>query len=248
MYSGLFDNDPHVSQRVKRISEASVAQKSNQQKKRHRRYDESESDCDSQNEQHCDALPATVNIHRNIGTVNRDTEGENAASSKKKQDIWKRLQHLQNEVEALQELQQSEEVTRDTSKVTAIPTNIDTKFSSSTVSEHSNLSSAQDDYLLQLYEIKKQLTSELHQYVNTVVFKRNKFHMTAEAEEKYCRHAVAIGMVRLPPGVSSQAFARVYSKVLRSRISSLRNNAQTNAKLKFEGEFFLVVLEFAAYD
>jgi len=229
------------------MCKASAALKHSQPKRRHRNYDESGSESDPDNDNASNAPPTTGRIQTNnkdcstdSGIVNREEENECQTAYNKKQDLWTRLQHLQKEIAALQDMQQSEEVvTRDTSRMSAIPTNIETKFSSSTVSEQSNLNSAQDDYLLQLPEIKKQLSSELNQYVNTVVFKRNKFYMTPEAEEKYCRHAVATGMVRLPPDVCSQAFARMYAKVLRSRISSLRNNAQTNAKLKFEGKFLL---------
>lgn len=116
----------------------------------------------------------------------------------------------------------------------SVPANIVTNEHS--LSENSALSTSQDEYILQIPEVKRRLTDELNKYVTTVVFKRNKFHMTSEAEEKYCRHAVAIGQVKLPQGVTSQKFGKMFSKVLRSRMNALRGNAQTNAKLKFKGE------------
>ena len=145
------------------------------------------------------------------------------------------LRTLQKQVQELQGNQEQKEPP-DATKLSVVPPSIETNLNSSAVSENSVLSTAQDEYLMKLPEIKRKLTDELHKYVNTVVFKRNKFHMTSEAEEKYCRHAVATGKVKLPPGASSQAFARIYSKVLRNRVNSLRRYAQTNAKLKFEGE------------
>jgi len=150
----------------------------------------------------------------------------------KQEDLQRKLKELQAELDALQERDEENHH----SSPSAIPANIVTNEPSLTNSESSALSNRQDEYIMQIPEVKRRLDEELFQFVNAVTFKRNKFSMSREMEEKHCRLAVSTKMVKLPPGVTTVKFGQMYAKVLRSRMNALRSNAQTNAKLKFEGE------------
>ena len=107
---------------------------------------------------------------------------------------------------------------------------------SRTVSSSSDITGDNEEYILKEPELFQQLSAQLKDHVTKMFFPKCKFRTEEINELKVCKHAVLLGNCRLPDGVSSDAFAKIYHKIVRIRQNALRANAHNSAKWKFEGK------------
>jgi hypothetical protein len=104
------------------------------------------------------------------------------------------------------------------------------------VSSTSEITGDNEEYILKEPELFQQLSAQLKDHVTKMFFPKCKFRTEEANELKVCKHAVLLGNCRLPDGVSSDAFAKIYHKIVRVRQNALRANAHNSAKWKFEGK------------
>ena len=107
---------------------------------------------------------------------------------------------------------------------------------SRTVSSSSDITGDNEEYILKEPELFQQLSAQLKDHVTKMFFPKCKFRTEEINELKVYKHAVLLGNCRLPDGVSSDAFAKIYHKIVRIRQNALRANAHNSAKWKFEGK------------
>ena len=104
------------------------------------------------------------------------------------------------------------------------------------VSDATQLTEMQEEYLLQEPELQKKLAAQLRVYVAKVVFPGAKFPLGKERALHHCRVAAHKGDVELPEGVSLKGFAKQFKWVIRDKIKTLRANAHSSARYKFESK------------
>ena len=117
-----------------------------------------------------------------------------------------------------------------------VTTRTSANSSSRTVSSSSDITGDNEEYILKEPELFQQLSAQLKEHVTKMFFPKCKFRTEEKNELKVCKHAVLLGNCRLPDGVSSDAFAKIYHKIVRIRQNALRANAHNSAKWKFEGK------------
>lgn len=104
------------------------------------------------------------------------------------------------------------------------------------VSDATQLTEMQEEYLLQEPDLRKTLAEQLKIYVAKNVFPGAKFPLSKERELQHCRVACAKGDVELPEGVSYKGFAKSFRKEVRDKMKTLRANAHASARYKFESK------------
>ena len=104
------------------------------------------------------------------------------------------------------------------------------------VSDATQLTEMQEEYLLQEPDLRKTLAEQLKLYVAKNVFPGAKFPLSKERELQHCRVAAAKGDVELPEGVSYKGFAKSFRKEARDKMKTLRANAHASARYKFESK------------
>ena len=120
--------------------------------------------------------------------------------------------------------------------MTEIVTTNPTNSGGRTVSSASEITGDNEEYILKEPELFQKLSAQLKDHVTKMFFPKCKFRTEETNELKVCKHAVILGNCRLPDGVSSDSFAKIYHKIVRVRQNALRANTHNSAKWKFEGK------------
>ena len=108
---------------------------------------------------------------------------------------------------------------------------------STKVSNETEVSEMQMEYILQEPEVCKELEADLKTYVTKSVFPGAKFPLPIDREMLHCRVAARSGICKLPEGVTPEGFGKQFRKVVRKRQKELRANAHASAKWKFDSKF-----------
>ena len=108
---------------------------------------------------------------------------------------------------------------------------------STKVSNETEVSEMQMEYILQEPEVCKELEADLKTYVTKSVFPGAKFPLPMDREMLHCRVAARSGICKLPEGVTPEGFGKQFRKVVRKRQKELRANAHASAKWKFDSKF-----------
>ena len=108
---------------------------------------------------------------------------------------------------------------------------------STKVSNETEVSEMQMEYILQEPEVCKELEADLKTYVTKNVFPGAKFPLATDREMLHCRVAARSGSCKLPEGVTPEGFGKQFRKIVRKRQKELRANAHASAKWKFDSKF-----------